>query len=147
MRLLAPKCDLVLVVGSRNSSNSVRLTEISETVGTKAHLIDDATELDPSWFEGVETLLVTAGASAPEDLVRALIQTLIEEHGGSVEQHDVHHESIEFGLPASLKNVMRARGVDPEGRRIRRDDAVALDGWLADQQIPHSIVDLTVGST
>ena len=64
VRALAPSVDLVLVVGSRNSSNSVRLTEIAEKVGTKARLIDDKSELQPEWFEGVETTLITAGASA-----------------------------------------------------------------------------------
>src|SRR5690606_23586658 len=66
VRALAPDCDLVLVVGSRNSSNSQRLTELAEAVGTRAVLIDDKSEVRDEWFEGVEKVLITAGASAPE---------------------------------------------------------------------------------
>lgn len=147
VRLLAPECDLVLVVGSRNSSNSLRLTEIAEASGTPARLVDDASEIDASWFEGVDRLLVTAGASAPEDLVRELIRTLIDNYGGEVAQADVHHEAVEFGLPASLKAEMRRRGVDPRGRRITMDAGKALDDWLEASGIPHRMVDLTVSAT
>lgn len=147
VRALAPSCDLVLVVGSRNSSNSVRLTEISEKVGSPAHLIDDASEINPEWFEKVETVLITAGASAPEDLVRAVITHLVEVHGCSVEQHHIDREDIEFGLPGTLKRVMRSHGIDPEGRSIRVDFGNAIDAWLDEQKIPHSTVDLTVGAT
>lgn len=148
VRALAPKADLTLVVGSRNSSNSVRLTEISENVGTRARLVDDKSEVRPEWFEGVNTVLVTAGASAPEDLVQGLIVALIEKFGGEVEQHDVYHEEVEFGLPGTLKDLMRARGVDPTGRRVMRKDAdVAMGAWLDSHSIPHRTVDLTVGAT
>ena len=148
VRALAPKADLVLVVGSRNSSNSVRLTEISQNMGTPARLIDDRSELKPEWFEGVGTLLVTAGASAPEDLVQALIVDLIERFGGEVEQHDVYHEQVEFGLPGTLKEQMRKRGIDPTGRRVLRKDAdEAMGAWLDRHGIAHRTVDLTVGAT
>lgn len=148
VRELAPKADLTLVVGSRNSSNSVRLTEISQNVGTPARLVDDKSELSPEWFKGVGTVLVTAGASAPEDLVQDLIVTLIERFGGEVEQHDVYHEQVEFGLPGTLKDLMRQRGVDPTGRRVLRKDAdVAMGAWLDKHGIRHRTVDLTVGAT
>ena len=148
VRVLAPSADLTLVIGSRNSSNSVRLTEISQNVGTPARLIDDRSELDPSWFAGVNTVLVTAGASAPEDLVQELIVELIEKHGGEVEQHDVYHEQVEFGLPGTLKELMRARGIDPTGRRVMRKDAdEAMGAWLDRHGIGHRTVDLTVGAT
>jgi 4-hydroxy-3-methylbut-2-enyl diphosphate reductase len=147
VRAIAPEVDLVLVVGSKNSSNSVRLTEIAHASGTPAYLIDDTSELDLRWFEGVQTVLITAGASAPEDLVRELVLFLIERFGGEVEQRDVFHESIEFGLPLTLKNFMRSQGVDPDGRRIVRDDAEALDAWLAGVAIPHRTVAMTVGMT
>lgn len=148
VRELAPKADLTLVVGSRNSSNSVRLTEISQNVGTPARLVDDKSELSPEWFKGVGTVLVTAGASAPEDLVQDLIVTLIEQYGGEVEQHDVYHEQVEFGLPGTLKDLMRQRGVDPTGRRVLRKDAdVAMGAWLDKHGIRHRTVDLTVGAT
>jgi len=77
VRLIAPQCDLVLVVGSRNSSNSLRLTEIAESVGTPAYLVDDETELQDHWFTGVDRILLTSGASAPEDLVRDMLARLI----------------------------------------------------------------------
>lgn len=119
VRQIAPECDLVLVIGSRNSSNSVRLTEIAENVGTPARLIDDVSELDWSWFKGDETVLITAGASAPEDLVAALCRALLLQFGGKLEQRDVVTEDVEFGLPASLKRLGRARGADLEQSRIR----------------------------
>ncbi len=147
VRTIAPDCDLVLVVGSRNSSHSLRLQEISEAVGTPARLIDDLTEIDHSWFDGIETVLITAGASAPEDLVRDLIGSLVERYDGFVEQHDVYNERVEFGLPGTLKSFMREHGVDPTGRRIVRDDANSIDEWLASQGIPHRRVNLTVSAT
>ncbi|MCH7798249.1 MAG: 4-hydroxy-3-methylbut-2-enyl diphosphate reductase [Planctomycetes bacterium] len=144
---IAAECDLVLVVGSKNSSNSVRLTEIAEASGTAAYLIDDKSELDKDWFEGVDRVLITAGASAPEDLVREIVLYLIEEYDGDVEQRDIYHETIEFGLPLTLKKFMRAHGIDGENRRIVRDDAVALDGWLEAQGITHQTVGMTIGAT
>jgi len=143
--IIAPQCDLVLVVGSRNSSNSVRLTEIAEACGTPARLIDDRSELVADWFEGVKTVLVTAGASAPEDLVQDLILELITRYGGEVEQHDVHHEAVVFGLPGTLKQFMRERGIDPTGRRIEMDTGASIDRWMAEHDIQHRTIDLTIG--
>lgn len=129
VRQIAPECDLVLVVGSKNSSNSVRLTEISRNAGCPAFLLDDVSELKDEWFSGLDTaaheatVLVTAGASAPEDLVAELCRTLIRRYGkdgkGSIEQRDIFREDEEFGLPATLKRLMRAEGIDPETRRIK----------------------------
>jgi 4-hydroxy-3-methylbut-2-enyl diphosphate reductase len=147
VRALAPECDLVLVVGSRNSSNSVRLTEIAEAVGTAARLVDDKSEMDDAWFLKVNRLLVTAGASAPEDLVQDIILELIERYGGEVEQYDIHRETIEFGLPGTLKSFMRNRGIDPTGRRITLDTSASLSEWMSDHDIAHRTVDLTVGRT
>jgi 4-hydroxy-3-methylbut-2-enyl diphosphate reductase len=147
VRAIAPDVDLVLVVGSRNSSNSVRLTEIAENRGTKARLIDDRSELDPSWFDGVGSVLVTAGASAPEDLVKDLVLHLVEQYGAEVEQHDVYREEVEFGLPGTLKELMRRRGIDPAGRRIRMDLRADFEEWLHSRNIPMKVVDLTVGAT
>ncbi len=147
VRAIAPECDLVLVVGSKNSSNSVRLTEIAEAAGTKAYLVDDKSELEEHWFDNVETVLITAGASAPEDLVRELVVHLIKNYGGEVEQRDIFHESSEFGLPLTLKKFMRANGMNPDGRRIVRDDAVALDHWLESQSITHQTIAMTIGAT
>lgn len=127
VRAIAPECDLTLVVGSRNSSNSKRLTEISENVGCRARLIDDVSEIDPTWFEGVERVLVTAGASAPEDLVAELVRKLVNDYDAEIEVRDITTEDTEFGIPATLKRMMRERGVDPTGRRIhiQRPDITA----------------------
>jgi 4-hydroxy-3-methylbut-2-enyl diphosphate reductase len=145
VRAIAPDCDLVLVVGSKNSSNSQRLTEISANAGTPARLIDDKSELRPEWFDGVERVLVTAGASAPEDLVRELILHLIDTFGGEVEQRDIYNETVEFGLPGTLKELMRRRGIDPTGRRISMDVGANTTEWLEERGIAHRTVDLTVG--
>jgi 4-hydroxy-3-methylbut-2-enyl diphosphate reductase len=147
VRAIAPDCDLVLVVGSRNSSNSLRLTEIAEAVGTPARLLDDMSELEASWFDGVDTVLVTAGASAPEDLVQGVILELIERYGGEVEQHDVQRESVEFGLPGTLKKFMWSRDIDPSGRRITMDDIAASERWLTEHGIPHRTIDLTISAS
>jgi 4-hydroxy-3-methylbut-2-enyl diphosphate reductase len=144
VKQLAPLANLTLVVGSTNSSNSKRLVEISESVGTPGHLIDDATEIDSAWFEGVETLLLTAGASAPEDLVRGVIERLIDAHGGAVEQHEIHRENVEFAIPVSLRRLMTARGTPLEGDRITVDMAGAIDAWLTERDIEHTTVPLTM---
>ena len=147
VRAIAPDVDLVLVVGSRNSSNSVRLTEISTSVGTPAHLIDDASELRDEWFTGVDSVLVTAGASAPEDLVHSLVETLIQRFGGHIEQRDISHEQVEFGLPGTLKDLMRQRGIDPEGRRVVRKDADGpLRSWATAAGISFQTIDLTISA-
>jgi 4-hydroxy-3-methylbut-2-enyl diphosphate reductase len=147
VRAIAPDCDLVLVVGSKNSSNSRRLTEIAEACGTPARLIDDKSELDPGWLENVDTLLITAGASAPEDLAQDLVLHLIQRYGGEVEQHDITHEAVEFGLPGTLRQFMRDRGIDPAGRRITMNNVGALKQWLDEHGIEHRTVDLTVRAT
>ncbi|MFO0829969.1 MAG: 4-hydroxy-3-methylbut-2-enyl diphosphate reductase [Phycisphaerales bacterium] len=147
VRAIAPHVDLVLVVGSRNSSNSVRLTEIAENRGTKARLIDDKSELEDTWFEGVRSVLVTAGASAPEDLVKDLVLHLVDRYGAEIEQHDVYREEVEFGLPGTLKELMREHGIDPAGRRIRMDLRADFEEWLHSRGVPMKVVDLTVGAT
>ena len=119
VRQIAPECDIVLVVGSKNSSNSVRLTEIAQNVGTAARLIDDVSEVDWSWFKGDETVMITAGASAPEDLVAALCRELLQRFGGELEQREIVNEDVEFGLPLSLRKLGKAKGVDLDDSRIR----------------------------
>ncbi len=146
VRLLAPQCDLVLVIGSKNSSNSVRLTEIAQAAGTPAYLLDDATELRPEWMEGVEQVLITSGASAPEDLVRGLIEMLVERHGAVVQQADIFDEHVQFGLPASLKELMRSRGVNPDGRSIVVDHSAGIDAWLEDLGAAAQPVRLTISA-
>ena len=102
---LAPRSDLVLVVGSRNSSNSLRLVEIAENRGVRAHLVDDVTEINHEWLTGVKTLLLTAGASAPEDLVQAIIALLRERYGATVQDAHVTEEDMHFELPISLRKL------------------------------------------
>ncbi len=99
MRELARLADLVLVVGSRNSSNSNRLREAAEAAGTPAHLIDQAAEIDPAWLRGVETIGVSAGASAPEYLVEEVVAWLRERGADQVEEMAGEDESINFQLP------------------------------------------------
>jgi 4-hydroxy-3-methylbut-2-enyl diphosphate reductase len=119
VRELAPACDLTIVIGSTNSSNSQRLTEISANVGTPGVLIDDANELKDEWLDGAERVLVTAGASAPEDLVQELCKRLVEERGAQIEVASLVDEDTEFALPKTLQQEMRERGIDPKQRRIR----------------------------
>ena len=101
----SPEVDLVLVVGSKNSSNSNRLVDRAEELGTPGHLIDDASELRPEWFEGVGTVLVTAGASAPEHLVENLIGRLVGEFGATVETRELAEENVQFALPKSARSL------------------------------------------
>ncbi len=102
---LAPMSDLVLVVGSKNSSNSLRLVEIAENRGVRSYLVDDVSEINLDWLKGVNTLLLTAGASAPEDLVQAIIALLQKEYGATVEDVHVTEEDMHFELPYSLRRL------------------------------------------
>lgn len=103
VRELATEADLVLVVGSKNSSNSVRLTEISQNSGTPAYLVDDVTEINDDWFESVNSVLVTAGASAPEDLVQDIVHRLEAQYGGKTQDRLVVKEEMHFNLPVTLR--------------------------------------------
>ena len=99
---LARQCDLVLVVGSPNSSNSNRLREIAEKHGTPAYLIDGADDIDPKWIENRQHIGVTAGASAPEVLVEAVIRRLKDAGADKVAELKGREEKITFSLPKSL---------------------------------------------
>jgi 4-hydroxy-3-methylbut-2-en-1-yl diphosphate reductase len=100
---LAPKVDLVLVVGAANSSNSNRLREIAQSAGVPAHLIEDASALDPGWLDGVSTVGLTAGASAPEDLVQEVIATLKRRGRVRVSTLPGIEEALRFRLPVELE--------------------------------------------
>ncbi len=103
VRVLAGQCDLVLVVGSQNSSNSNRLRELAEREGVQAHLIDDAGHIDPRWLEGKRAVGVTAGASAPEVLVQGVIARLQQLGAGAVHDLDGKPEDMVFALPKELR--------------------------------------------
>ena len=105
VRELAAEADLVLVVGSKNSSNSLRLTEIAESAGTRAYLVDDCSEIDAAWLQDVGTLLLTAGASAPEHLVEQILEHLTEQHGATVDTGQPTDEGMHFELPRSLRQL------------------------------------------
>jgi 4-hydroxy-3-methylbut-2-enyl diphosphate reductase len=103
VRDLAAEADLVLVVGSQNSSNSRRLVETAEQRGVRGYLIDDVSDLRDEWLSGVKTLVLTAGASAPEHLVQEVLAYLLREHGATVEEREVTREHLNFELPLSLR--------------------------------------------
>ena len=102
VKRVAPRCDLLLVVGSQNSSNSRRLVEVGENLGAPGYLIDDEIDLDARWFEGVKTVAVTAGASAPESLVQRVIHHLSRFGFARVEEVEVIEEDVKFSLPPEL---------------------------------------------
>lgn len=104
---VAREVDLLLVVGARNSSNSNRLHEIGGELGGPSYLIDDAGAIDPAWFEGVETVGVTAGASAPEELVQEVIARLAEIADVEVKELQAVDEKVRFKLPEELREVAR----------------------------------------
>jgi 4-hydroxy-3-methylbut-2-enyl diphosphate reductase len=108
---LAPRSDLVLVVGSKNSSNSLRLVEIAQNRGIRAYLVDDVSEIHHDWLQGVETLVLTAGASAPEDLVQSIIKLLKDRYHATVEDAHVTEEDMHFELPYSLRKLEKDHAV------------------------------------
>jgi 4-hydroxy-3-methylbut-2-enyl diphosphate reductase len=106
VRELASLCELVLVVGSRNSSNSNRLVEVARRAGCEAHLLDDESQLDPAWLRGVRTIGITAGASSPERIVQRVLRAL--EVLGPLErsQHAVAEETMRFALPQKVRGMV-----------------------------------------
>ncbi|WP_404408471.1 4-hydroxy-3-methylbut-2-enyl diphosphate reductase [Pseudidiomarina marina] len=105
VRELAAEVDVLLVVGARNSSNSNRLRELAEKMGTPAYLIDDATCIDQAWLDGKENIGVTAGASAPEVLVRDVVKQLQSWGGQTVQERSGREENITFSIPPELRVV------------------------------------------
>ncbi|AUJ70660.1 MULTISPECIES: 4-hydroxy-3-methylbut-2-enyl diphosphate reductase [Pseudoalteromonas] len=103
VRDLADKVDLLLVVGAKNSSNSNRLRELADKMGTKAFLIDDASSIEETWFDGVAKVGVTAGASAPEVLVQQVISRLKELGGKTVVENPGQEENVVFAVPVELR--------------------------------------------
>lgn len=105
VREMAGLVDLMLVVGSRNSSNSNRLRELAEKVGTTAYLIDDATMIEAAWLTGINAIGVTAGASAPDVLVQQVIARLRELGGKAVAEHPGREENVVFEVPHELRII------------------------------------------
>ncbi|MFC3456163.1 4-hydroxy-3-methylbut-2-enyl diphosphate reductase [Amycolatopsis speibonae] len=108
VRAIAADSDLVLVVGSVNSSNSQRLVEVARRCGTEAHLIDDVSDLDPAWLVGARTVGLTAGASAPAKLVTEVVDALRGLGDVVVEERHTAEETVEFGLPRELRQALAA---------------------------------------
>lgn len=102
VKAVAPLTDLLLVVGSRNSSNSQRLVEVCRKEGRPSYLVDDEKDVRPEWFAGVNTVSITAGASAPEHLVESLIAYLQANGFGTLETLEVKEEDVRFSLPPEL---------------------------------------------
>ena|SRR5215471_8153924 len=98
--------DLLLVIGSSNSSNSNRLVEVARAAGVDSHLIDDETEIDGAWLEGVETVGLTSGASAPEYLVERVCDWFRARGVTDIEQHQMVDEGVEFRLPVELRREL-----------------------------------------
>lgn len=111
VKQIAPECDLLIVVGSGNSSNSVRLVEVAlESGATAAYRIDAAAEIDDAWLEGVETVGVTSGASVPETLVDGVLAFLAERGYGDAQEVSSAEETLVFALPPELRRDLKAAG-------------------------------------
>ncbi|MDQ1679452.1 MAG: 4-hydroxy-3-methylbut-2-en-yl diphosphate reductase, partial [Frankiaceae bacterium] len=116
VKKIAGQCDLVLVVGSTNSSNSVRLVEVARDAGAPvAHLVDDASEVDEAWLDGVATVGVTSGASVPDTLVRELLAYLAVRGFADVREIESAEERLVFALPHELRRDLRAPAAGAEG--------------------------------
>ena len=102
---LVPQADVVVVLGSRNSSNSMRLAEIAQSCGKRAFLVDSVREVPEGAFTGGETVLITAGASAPEEMVEECVAHLRERYGATVESRTIREEHVNFPLPRELRVV------------------------------------------
>jgi 4-hydroxy-3-methylbut-2-enyl diphosphate reductase len=105
VRVLAQRADVLIVLGSQNSSNSRRLMELGRSSQTPAYLIDDVRELRPEWFEGRETVLITAGASAPDVVVQECVEHLVATYGATVREEKIREEHVYFPLPKELRTL------------------------------------------
>ena len=122
VKQMAPELDLMLVVGSRNSSNSVRLVEVALEHGARdGYLVDYAAELQDEWFEGVETVGVSSGASVPEILVRDVLDDLAARGYLDVDVFTAAEEKMLFQLPGELRRDLRASGLNDTSTEIRHD--------------------------
>jgi 4-hydroxy-3-methylbut-2-en-1-yl diphosphate reductase len=116
VKALARDCQLVLVIGAENSSNSRRLVEVARAHGCRSHLVPEASAVDPAWLEGVDTVGVTSGASAPEKLVAELVAFLRDRGAAEVREVEVVPEDVHFALPGTLRRDAEvARAARPGG--------------------------------
>src|SRR3954470_1827017 len=106
VKQMAPLCDLVLVIGSRNSSNSNRLVEVAREHGAESHLIDNESQVEEQWLDGVETVGITSGASAPEELVARLVEFFRERGVTDVSEYKVVQEDVRFMLPKTIRQAL-----------------------------------------
>ncbi len=111
VKAVVPLCEVLLVVGSQNSSNSRRLVEVCEKMGVPAYLVDDLTEVRREWLENIRTVALTAGASAPENLVQQLIEFLQQRGFAQLEEMEVKEEDVRFNLPAELTRTVQLQTV------------------------------------
>ena len=107
VKAIARAVEVVLVIGAKNSSNSIRLTEVAEDAGRRAYLINDAGEIDPRWFDRAACVGVTSGASAPEHLVQGVVERLKQLGATDVEEWELVQEDVSFGLPSELVQVTK----------------------------------------
>ncbi len=122
VKVLAERCDLVLVVGSESSSNSKRLVEVARDRGVPAHLVDDAGDIDERWLDGVGTVGLTSGASAPEDLVEGVIAWFRARGEVAVDTVMVVEEDVEFAMPSVLaRRLAELRGEAPPADDVADD--------------------------
>jgi 4-hydroxy-3-methylbut-2-enyl diphosphate reductase len=108
VKQMAPHCDLVLVIGSRNSSNSNRLVEVARDHGAKSHLIDNEDQVREEWLEGARVVGITSGASAPEELVQRLVDFFRARGTADVEEFEVVEEDVRFMLPKTIRQALAA---------------------------------------
>ena len=133
---VAHGADVVLVVGSRNSSNSNRLVEVSRNLGTSSYLIDKADDIRPEWLEGATTVAITAGASAPEILVQDVVLFLQGKGYGSVEEVEVMPENVRFGLPPEIvQAIAAAPKASAAGVSKPREAPVVKDGRVTSSRV------------
>ena len=132
VRQMARECDLVLVIGSRNSSNSNRLVEVARDHGAESHLIDNETQVEEEWLEGKRVVGITSGASAPEELVQRLVEFFRERGTTDVSEFEVVQEDVRFMLPEGHQRdgTWRPRreldAVEAQPGRLRLDRPVRL---------------------
>jgi len=111
---MAASCDLMLVIGSRNSSNSVRLVEVARDCGTEAHLIDNVREVQEEWLQDRRVVGISSGASAPEELVSELVDLFRDRGVRDISEFDVIREDVRFMLPKQIREAVSG-AARPEG--------------------------------